>query len=394
MKVLMLTSSYPLPEDPTWGPFVRTLARGVAGTGATVRVLVFSPGRRDHRFTGDDGIEVVSYRYTRFARPALHRAAGLVPSVRRSWRARLQLPAYAVASIATLRRHVDRLAPDVVHAHWLLPGGWIARHALRGRRPPLVTTAWGADLYLPARWPLPGVLRRVERASARVVAVSEHLRRRAAVYGLDPGRMRVIPNGVDTRQLSPPDPEAPPAGPLVVGTARRLVPEKRVDDLLEAVAALPADERDRVEIRIAGDGPERPRLEGRAGALGIAGRTRFLGSIRHEDMAGFHRGLDLFLNPSVQEGMATANLEAMACGVPVLGYLGVGNDEVVRDGENGFLVPSGEVPALTGRLRALLADPALRARLGRAARRTVLGRFSQEAVGRAYRAVYDEVARR
>jgi glycosyltransferase involved in cell wall biosynthesis len=398
VKVLMLTSSYPLPADPTWGPFVRTLARGVAGTGAAVRVLVFSPDGREHRSVDAEGVEVVGYRYTRFGRPLLHRAAGLVPSVRRSWRARLQLPAYILASIATLRRHVDRFEPDVVHAHWLVPGGWIARRALRRRPVPLVTTAWGADLYLPVRRPVPGVLRRIEGSSARVVAVSDHLRRRAGVYGLDVGRMRVIPNGVDTERFRPPEErgDSGQAGRgggdrLVVGTARRLVPEKRVDDLLEAVAGLTPAARRRVEIRIAGDGPERPRLERRAEELGIAASTRFLGAVDHEAMPELHRGLDLFLNPSVQEGMATANLEAMACGVPVLGYLGVGSEEVVRDGETGYLVPPREIPALTDRIRALLDDPALRTRLGRAARQTVVERFSQDAVGRAYRAVYDEV---
>ncbi len=388
MRVLFLTSTYPIPQDPGWGPFVQTVARGVALQGCSVRVLMFSPDHHEHRYDDGDGVEVYLYPYVRRQPVRLHLHQGLIPSVRHSWLARLQVPAYLRASRRGLERHLDEFSPDVVHAHWYLPAGWVASRVAEKRRCKLVTTAWGAEFHLPVRWPFTRLLRGVDARSARTAAVSQYMRTRARLYGLDTAKMAVVPNGVDTSRFHPGGGRAPGGDRFVIGTARRLVPEKRVEHLIEAVALLPGAVRSRVEVRIAGDGPDRQRLERLAEQRGLHGQVSFLGPVANRDMPEVLRGFDVFVNPSIQEGMATANLEAMACGVAILAYRGVGNEEVVVDGETGYLVPSQSIEALAERLAALAAEAEQGRQLGRRGRALVEEHFSQDAVGREYLEVY------
>jgi glycosyltransferase involved in cell wall biosynthesis len=129
------------------------------------------------------------------------------------------------------------------------------------------------------------------------------------------------------------------------------------------------------ELRLAGEGHLRARLEEQAARLGIADRVRFLGLVA--DMPAFYQGLDVFVLPSVStEGLPLTVLEAMASGLPVVATTVGGTPEAITDGESGLLAPPGDAGALAVALRRVLDDEALRGRLGAAAREAVLARFT------------------
>ena len=148
----------------------------------------------------------------------------------------------------------------------------------------------------------------------------------------------------------------------VIGTVARLGYEKNQGDLLVAAAGI-RKTFPKAHVVLAGDGPERSALEARAGELGLGHNVHFLGFRR--DVRNILNGLDVFVLPSLYEGFPNAVLEAMACGLPVVATNVGGTSEAVIHGCTGLLVPPSDPPALEEALGALLANPALRRRMGR-----------------------------
>jgi glycosyltransferase involved in cell wall biosynthesis len=203
------------------------------------------------------------------------------------------------------------------------------------------------------------------RRASHVVCPSAFLRELALGWGLPPGKVTVIPNAI------PPLPELRPAdevraeleldGPLLA-FAGRLNAQKALDVALEALAAV-----DGPALALAGDGPERERLEQRAAELGLDGRVRFLGARTRAQVLDLFGAADASLLSSSWENFPHTVVEALAVGTPVLATAVGGVAEVVRDGENGLLVPPNDAEALAGAIRRFLEEDGLRARLAAAA---------------------------
>lgn len=171
----------------------------------------------------------------------------------------------------------------------------------------------------------------------------------------------------------------------------RLHPSKGFDLLLEALAATRE-----VRLWIAGDGPLRPRLERLATRLGIIGRVRFLGW--REDVPRLLAAADLLVCPSLHEPLGNVVIEAWSAGLPVVAAASDGPAALIRDGESGILVPlpgarGGGPQALANAIERVCADPALRARLGKAGRRAYEAEFTEPIVVAGYRNFFDRVTR-
>ena len=137
---------------------------------------------------------------------------------------------------------------------------------------------------------------------------------------------------------------------------------------------------------IAGEGAEREALAQSARDNGVGETVEFLGEV--SDVPGVLARADIYVQPSFQEGLPNAVLEAMAMGLPIVATRVSGNEDVVADGDNGLLVPPGDPDALAAALRRLVADPALALRMGRRSREIVESRFSLTAVMNQLRAAY------
>jgi glycosyltransferase involved in cell wall biosynthesis len=171
----------------------------------------------------------------------------------------------------------------------------------------------------------------------------------------------------------------------------RLHPNKGFDLLLEALAGTRE-----VLLWIAGDGPLRPSLERRATRLGIAGRVRFLGW--REDVPRLFAAADLLVCPSLHEPLGNVVIEAWSAGLAVVATASDGPAGLIEDGESGILVPlpgarGGGPQALADAIERVCADPALRARLGRAGRRAYEAEFTEPIVVAGYRSFFDRVTR-
>ncbi len=199
-----------------------------------------------------------------------------------------------------------------------------------------------------------------------------------------------IPLEQFTRTISPPvsasaaspgsspahEGERPPSQPLpkilLIG---RQVPEKGQAVLLEAVALLAARGR-RLQVTVAGDGPSRAGLERLAQHLGVADRVSFPGAVGQDEIHDLYAGASIFCLPSFAEGIPCVLMEAMAMELPVVSTRIAGIPELIQDGRNGLLVAPGRADELADALERLLADPALRRKLGSCAREKVLRDFN------------------
>jgi glycosyltransferase involved in cell wall biosynthesis len=200
-------------------------------------------------------------------------------------------------------------------------------------------------------------------------------------------RTVVIHNGVALDgPRRPPGPAARPATLVSVGRLR--APK----DFLTLVRAIAALEPGSARLRIAGDGPDRAAVEAEVDRLGLGGAVELLGT--RNDVPALLAGADVFVLASDSEGLPMSVLEAMAAGLPVVASAVGGVPELVRDGETGFLVPPRDSAALAGALERTVSDPALRDRLGEAARRRVEREFSFERFEREHLELYRNRARR
>lgn len=209
------------------------------------------------------------------------------------------------------------------------------------------------------------------KRARHVFCPSAYLRGVALGWGLDPDRTSVLPNPAPAVPALPSREELRAELRLegdVLAFAGRLGPQKALGVALEAVAATP-----RVLLVVAGDGPERAALEQQARELGLDARARFLGSVSRDTVLRLFRAADASVLPSAWENFPHTVVEALAVGCPVIATAVGGVPEVVRDGENGLLVPPGDAGALGAAISRFFSDVDLRARLAAAAPGTVAG---------------------
>ncbi len=275
---------------------------------------------------------------------------------------------------------------EVIHSHYAIPhavSAWTAREVVRQKMPnhrlTLVCTLHGTDITLVGRERGFFELTRFAIAGQDLLTTpSAWLAKETEQYfGSD--RITVIPNFVDLERFTP-DERAParaclaPPGWHVITHVSNYRPVKRVDEVVRAFATLRS--RIKAVLVLVGDGPELPKAEHLARELGCRDDLRLVGQQKPEPIL---QASDLFLLPSRAESFGLAALEAMACGVPVLGYHAGGLPEVVEDGVSGILCPEGSDVCLGTLAANLLSDPA-RHRAMRAAARARAQQFAPQPI--------------
>ena len=219
---------------------------------------------------------------------------------------------------------------------------------------------------------------RLERLTSGLVDVYDANSKGAvellAKTGIDRRRLRYIPNGVDVDRWRPDSAARRNSTPVVLCVAR-FVPRKRHQDLLGAVAIL-RDRDVRLQVRLIGDGPTLPRMRRLVTELGLDEFVCFTGACDPDQVRDAMLRADVFCLTSRWEGMAGSVMEAMACGLPVVGTQVNGIAELVEHGHTGYLVPPERPDLLAAALQRLIMDPGEAATLGAAGRNRICEEFS------------------
>lgn len=376
----MATTSYPRFPGDGVGSFIEPIAHGIAARGHDVHIVApWHPRIRRPEREGQ-----VHFHFFRYAPlPSLSifgYANALKADVTLRPTAYLVTPLALAAWRRTLRRVVRRHAASVVHAHWVIPGGFLAAASRLGL--PLVVSLHGSDVYVAEG-------NRLARAASRyafnraawITACSDDLRQRAIAIGACGNRTEVVPYGVDTDRFRP-DPDArerirqahglEEATPLVVA-AGRLVRKKGFEYLIDAVGLL-GNRWPSLTLLLAGSGDLESELRHRAASRSITDRVVFAGALPQGDIAKVFSAADVVAVPSVRDdsgnvdGLPNIVLEALASATPVVATAAGGIGSVAKDGETARVVAERDPQGFANAIDELLRDRELGRRLGSAAR--------------------------
>ncbi len=282
--------------------------------------------------------------------------------------------------------------PDIVHTHNMSCNYYAALALLKDRKIRLINTRHGiGEMRRKQKW-LFGMS--LFRTACLVGVCSQATTLLGKQFPFFRHRMKTIPNGIVlerhprrteqrhgqlTRSLGLP-PES-----LLITVVARLNPVKNHRMLIEAFA-LTAEKLPQARLIIIGDGALRPDLEKLARDLGVDDKLLFLGDRR--DVAELLAGMDLFVLPSTQEGHSISLIEACASGLPIIATNVGGNPEIVKDGVNGLLTESNNVPALADKMEKLLLDREKRERFGQNGRKWAETEGSVQAMAQRYQDIY------
>jgi glycosyltransferase involved in cell wall biosynthesis len=375
MRILTVSHNYPRFAGDPAGAFVARIAEGAAARGHQVEVVApHAPGTattehvaglRLHRFRyGPEALERVAYTGN------LHQNTLLSPLPA------LAFPVFLLAFARAVRAAVVRFRPDIIHAHWWMPGGWFASR----ERLPYLITCHGSDIRLLER---NNLIRRSARGTfmraARVTTVSKFLA--DDIVKLLPEvapKVVVTPMPVDvTRFLE--GQSATKADPPRILYAGNLVQSKGVDVLLRAVADL-GRRGVACQLKILGEGPAQSSLQALATQLGIGSQVRWGRFVPQVQMPAEYGASTVTVLPTrgSAEGLGLVLVEALLAGSAVVGTPAGGIPEVVRHEATGLLARDGDAVDLANQIQRLLVDAPLRDRLARAGKELVLRTYSPE----------------
>ena len=388
MRIVMLTNAVAPDKLGGLERYVRELASSLQSLGDEV-VVVAKRVQPEHslREVGPDGVTTLRYRAPSKRNPFFVLLYPLVVArdVRRALRS---AGAGRPGTVVHVHHPVPALVPMLLGVPYVY-----TFHAPVWRE---ILPEHHDGYFLPPALGRIGIalFRRMEslllRRARLVITLSRFIRDEAFALGVAPERHRLVPGGLDEQRFSPSGAGRSDGTGARLFTARRLVDRMGIDQLIEAmpriVAILPA-----TELRIAGSGVRRERLEGLVQRLGLTGRVRLLGRISDAELVDEYRAADLAVTPTQElEGFGLSTAEALATGTPAL-VTPVGANAEVVEGLGDLLVSADRTPdAIADAVVRLLSQPDELARVRAGARSHVVPRFGWPAVSERYRMLFDE----
>ncbi len=339
-------------------------------------------------------VHLISSRFTEGyegfdSRIRMHQLASFLPKL---WKVSRYLN--GIVWSFQVRALIIRIKPDIVNAHYVGVPAYLA--AASGFHP-LVLTAWGSDILIdPKRNPIYRFFTRIAlRKADYIICVSSVLKEEVARLASIEDKIRVIPMGVDAQKFGPKAKNKVLLESLhvadspVVISIRNLKPVYNVETLIRAIPMI-LQEIPKAKFIIGGEGQQRSFLESTARALGVSDSVRFVGWIPHGELPKYLISSDVYVSTSLSDSLGVSNLEAMACGLPVV----VGDLPAIRewtvDGDDGFIFPVKDHQALAKAVVRLLKDENLRRKVGEAARKVVTERAEYREQMAKVEAVYRE----
>ena len=406
MKICALTHTYPRFRRDTNGPFVEFLLEELAGRGHEIHLLTAWDEQISSVRT-DKKVQLHTYRY---AWPGRLHILGYSRTIRADitlkFKMLLLAPLMIVAGTIAFYRLVRKVKPDLLHAHWYLPNGFMASIVSRLTGVPLVATLHGSDVFVAEK---PGVYSLMTRftnhTAKRLTSCSPELRDRICATGFPKLMSRVIPYAVD------PELEHPVADPEITEQLReqyelqdclvllclgRLVYKKGFEYVIRSMPEL-LTHYPTVRLLIAGGGDLEQELRAISRECGVEGVVIFTGELLRDKLASHLALADVFLMPSIHDsagnvdGLPNVILEAMAYGLPIIATEITGIPLAVQDGEKGYLIPEKDVPALTEAVLQMLASKERRRRYGDNSRRFIQERLNWRDVANRYEELFEEM---
>lgn len=297
-----------------------------------------------------------------------------IPTIRRykQFCSQWELVIFGVSALEYTFFYTLRHKVDFIQAYFAVPAGWVAWLIKKVRGTPYAVYFGGSDIpgANPSRYKniyplLTPLLKKIWR-NAEFRTVCSHELRRLGKEADPVTDFIVIPNGVETARFKPIErPANPQVKILFIG---RLIPRKGFQRVVAALPRVKGLVSQPFQIEVVGTGDAKTELDQLAEELGVSDLIHYVGSVPYDRLEQSYQYADVFVLTSFSEGMPSVILEAMGCGLPIIASDVGGNNEIVREGENGFLIQGDDVETLAQRLAALISDAGLRNRMGQKSR--------------------------
>lgn len=275
--------------------------------------------------------------------------------------------------ISDVRKTVKRIAPDILHAHFVSHYGVYA--ALTGFKP-LVLTAWGSDVLIEPKKSMTKryFIKYALKKADVITCDAEHMKQAMGRLGVEPEKIELVRFGIDTLKFKPAEKSEELTTKLGLDDAptvislRNLEPLYDIESLIRA-APLVLKEVPGTKFVIAGRGSNENSLKDLAETLNVTNSVKFIGFIPNDELPQYLTAVDVYVSTSLSDaGIAASTAEAMACGLPVVVTDVADNRWWVKDGENGFIVPVKDPRFLAERIIYLLKNVHIRKQFGDANR--------------------------
>jgi glycosyltransferase involved in cell wall biosynthesis len=310
----------------------------------------------------------------------------------------LEMGTFVLSAAWYCLRGVSDFKPDLVHVFFAIPDGPLGWFLKRIHGLPYIISLRGADVpsdevkrFATAYKVLRPVVGSLLSDADAVVSVSNGLRAHAQAISPEVP-IEVITNAIDLSRWRPPLQRVQHEGIRLIYVGR-LVASKSPEVLIKALAILNTLEVQPFRLELVGEGNQRPQLEKMVIELGLTKEVSFAGWVERDCLLDYYHQADIFVTATTWEGMPNTVLEAMAAGLPIVGTRAAGLDQLVTDGENGYLVPVGDAPVLADRLARLINNAYERYRMGQESRKAAERQFSWEYITAQYVDIYERVLR-
>jgi glycosyltransferase involved in cell wall biosynthesis len=389
MRILTITHNYPRWDGDRAGAFVARLAAETVKLGHAVRVIApHAPGALMRET--QHGVEIVRARYGPDAVERVGYTGALRQPMRATLLAPLMLPPFIARLWAVAAWEAKDFRPDVVHAHWWIPGGWIANRIGL----PYVVTSHGTDVRLLEASFWRSLAAPVLHRARAVTTASEFLARDIARFFPEmTKRISVTPMPMDLEMFERGE-RAEKASPPRVLFAGNLIASKGVDVLIDAVAMLRARGVS-CQLRIIGTGPEESRLRALAAQRALGDAVSWSPFISQHELPQELGAATVtaLVSRGHAEGLGLVLAEALMAGSAVVGTPAGGIPEVVVDEQTGLIANDGDASDLARQIERLLTDRALRERTIASGRARIRAQHAPVAGAERMAAVYAMVAK-
>jgi len=352
MKILMLTSSFPRYEGDYCGPWILEYCRELVRQGHHVTVIAPAVPNVATNVLSSESLSVIRFSYWPIeSHQKLAHPPGIIPQIKSNKFRYALVPSFLYCFYRCTKNALDGDKFDVIHSQWAIPAGYIGHILSKNYELPHVITSQGAEFFLPHKHIFSLFTRSALKNCNALLPVSAQMKERSVEYGSDPARTIVVPNAVNTDIFTPSrdsnfrHKHGIKDSTHIILTVRRLVPEKRVQDVILAIKELP-QEYD-ICLVIGGDGPEYHSLNKMAEELDLKDRIKFIGFVDNSDLPSVYAASDSYVLSSEQEGLSLSMLEAMSSGLVVVSTECTGGIEAITQSVDGFLYSVGDYTGLS-----------------------------------------------
>lgn len=392
----MLTSSFPRREGDYFGPWILEYARELVRQGHYVTVIAPASGKIELDYLSEDNLSIERFNYFYpYKRQQLISPPGIIPNLKKNILLAIQIPFMLYFFYRKACKIIKDKKIDIIHSQWAIPAGFIGALVSKKIKVPHLITSQGAEFFLSEKHPFSIFTRFTLKRCDYLLPVSHQMAKRALKYGANPQKIKVIPNTVNPNIFRPNiksnfrKKHDIPEDARIILTVRRLVYEKRVEDVINAFFKF---NDNNTFLVIGGDGPEKVSLKRLCEKLGIENRVIFLGYVENKNLPTIYASSDIYVLSSQQEGLSLSLLESMSSGLMVISTAVTGGSEIIENRVNGFLYEVGDVEQLTEYFNDVKELSTVRiSDIKEKARNTINERFSVEKMVHLWCSCYEEL---